>query len=341
VSRVFPEKLVHIALNRVFLYVMLEVMDILKGEWFLRSAKYVSPFLKPLAILALVGLVALVFFSRAPVLLVTDAAFNELYGERRILMRSVETQARLFRRVRQVIIGDEASPDLVSIAVLSAAQEKAPFCVLFPSRYSEGAKLFSTQNPQTLVVVVGAKQASDTKEETGVISVQTDVEADLFHAGVCAAILGKASVASGENSGQSRVAVLQKTPLSQAERTSLSDGLKEGGFSNVQYMMANSNFIDMKFTVIIMLGPSNSLLDQHLKTPVVLFSWLDPVFVASSVKVVFDDSLWAQATQVVKMAEAGQDGFVPSKVIVAAQGGIEKEVERELKKAMKNNLQKN
>ncbi|MDR1127433.1 MAG: hypothetical protein LBL06_04810 [Treponema sp.] len=315
-------------------------MDIFKGGWFLHLAKYVSPFLKPLAVVILLGVVALVFFSRAPVLLVTDAAFNELYGEQRILVRSIETQARLFRRVRQVIIGDEASPDLVSIAVMSAAQERAPFCVLFPSRYSEGAKLFSTQNPQTLVVVVGAKQASDTKGETGVISVQTDVEADLFRAGVCAAILGKASVVSGENSEQRRVAVLQKTPLSQAERTSLSDGLKEGEFSNVQYMMANSNFIDMAFTVIVMLGPSNSLLDQHLKTPVVLFSWLDPVFAASSVKVIFDDSLWAQATQVVKMAAAGEDGLVSSKVIVVAQNGIDKELERELKKAMRSNLQK-
>lgn len=326
---------------------MLEFMNNCKGKRFLRLAEYVSSLLKVLAVVVPLGVAALVFFFRAPVILVTDAAFNELYGERRILMSSVETQARLFRRVKQVIIGDEASPDLVSIAVSSAAQEKAPFCVLFPSRYAEGAALFAEQNPQTPVAVVGGtrtvKQAADAEEGTGVVSVLTDVETDLFHAGVCAAILGKASVAPEENDEQIslyRVAVLQRTPLSQAERTSLSDGLKEGGFSNIQYMMANSNFQDAKFAAIIMLGPSNSLLDQHLKTPVVLFSWLDPAFTASSVKVIFDDSLWAQSAAAVKAAVAGRDELAPSKVLVAARDRIEKEVERELKKAVRNGSQK-
>lgn len=311
-------------------------MNIFKSKWFLRFAKYVSPFLKPFVVVALIGLVVLVFFVRAPILLVTDAAFNELYGKQRILLRSIETQARLFRRVKQVLVGDEASPDLVSIAVSSAYQEKTPFCVLFPFRYSEGALLFSAQNPQTLVAVVGGtgavKQVSDTEEKTGVISVLTDIQTDLFRAGVCAAIVGKASVAQGESGGQNRVAVLQKTSLSQVERTSLSDGLKEGGFSNVQYMMANSNFSDTKFAAIIMLGPSNSLLDQHLKTPVVLFSWVDPALTASNIKVIFDDSLWAQVVPAVKIAMSGRDGLVPSKAIIAARYRVEKETERELKR---------
>jgi hypothetical protein len=321
---------------------MLKFINIFKGERFLRFAKYISRFLKPLAPIALIGVAALIFFSRAPVLLITDAAFNELYGEQRILMKNIETQVKLFRRVKQVIVGDEASPDLVNIAVSSVSQEKAPFCVLFPARYTEGAALFSAQNPQTQVAVVGgtrsAARMSDTEEKTSMISVLTDTETDLFRAGVCAAILGKASVGAEESDEQNRVAVLQKTFLSQAERTSLSDGLKEGGFSNIQYMMANSNFYDMKFSTIIMLGPSSSLLDQHLKVPVVLFSWIDPMFTASSVKVVFDDSIWAQAVPAVKMAAVGQNGLVPSKVIVRARNGTEKEVERTLKKAMKSSL---
>ncbi|MDR0410463.1 MAG: hypothetical protein LBH75_00615 [Treponema sp.] len=313
-------------------------MNIPKGEWFLRFTRYVSLLLKPLAILVLVSVPVLIFFSRAPVLLVTDAAFNELYGGRRILIRSIEIQARLFRRVKQVIIGDEASSDLVSIAVSSASQGKPPFCVLFPSRYAEGAELFSAQNPQTVVVVVGgtvAAEKSGAAAEAGIVSILTDTETDLFRAGLCAAILGKAS-----NGGQDRVAVLQKTPLSQAERASLSAGLKEGGFANVQYIMANSNLYDTEFAVIIMLGSSNSLLDQHLKMPVVLFSWIDPAFTASSVKVIFDDSLWAQAADAVKMAKTRQGGLISSKVIVSAQSGMGKETERELKEAVRSSLQK-
>jgi hypothetical protein len=320
---------------------MLKFMNILKNGRFLSLSKYASHFLKLLVGVVLAGVVALVFFFRAPVLLVTDAAFNELYGEKRIRIKSIETQARLFRRVRQVIVGDEASPDLVNIAVSSASKEKTPFCVLFPSRYAEGAALFSAQNPQTPVAIVGgtgpARQASDTDGETSMVSALTDTETDLFRAGVCAAILSEASIAPEESVEQNRVAVLQRAPLSQAERTSLSEGLKEGGLSNVQYMMANSNFYDAKFSAIIMLGPSNSLLDQQLKTPIVLFSWIDPTFTASSVKVVFDDSLWAQAVPIVKTATAGRGGFIPSKAIVVAQDGAMK---RELKRAVKERFQK-
>jgi hypothetical protein len=82
------------------------------------------------SVIAIVVVLLIVFLVRSPVLIITDIAFVAVYGESRIRQETIKSSFALFRQIRTVPIADDASDDIVRIAVTDVSSR--PFCVLFP-----------------------------------------------------------------------------------------------------------------------------------------------------------------------------------------------------------------
>jgi hypothetical protein len=242
-----------------------------------------------------------VFFFRAPVLLVTDAAFDALYGPKRALVKRVEVSLRLFRRVVPVLVPDSVGPDIVAFTVGEAA--RSPYCVLFPYRYQAGAARYVGEAPGVPVFVLGGGQVQKTDAED-VVFIQTDTRTDSYRAGLCAALLARESageiVVYGQVTAEWREAFLA--------------GLREDGVERVvKYFSVTEDYIDIqKVACVVMNGQATVFLEQNHDIPVILFSWLDPALTSQAIKVVFDDSPWALLARV---AHGKEEGSFPSGMV--------------------------
>jgi hypothetical protein len=249
-----------------------------------------------------------VFYNRRPVLIVSDSRFNLIYGTRRLLVTSLVTQARLFRPVKQALVGDSVGADLVSLAAQSAA--KAPYCALFPYRYAEGAAYYAKEMPHIPVAVLGG---AGQKAPDGVSFITTDVEADLYRAGRCAALLARYAADAAEETKTSVIA-LQRQTLAGDQRRIFQQGAQDEGFIGVPTYLtpADAYRASEGDSVVVMLGSNADFLERNEDAPVILFSWMDPAATSSWVKLIFDDSLWALAIPAVELARKGESGALPS-----------------------------
>jgi hypothetical protein len=267
-----------------------------------------------------------IFFFRAPVLLVTDAPFNALYGLRRSRIKSIETSLKLFRQVKPVLVAENAGPDMVAFAVESAAP--APYCVLFPYWYNEGAGRYAEQFPQVPVFILGGRNRDP--QVQGTIFIGTDWETDLYRAGLCAGIIAR-------HNGDKEVLFFQNEGLTTEQRNAFRDGLQEQGFENApKYLSITEHYSDNNnISCVVMNGAATSFLDQNVETSIILFSWIDPGVTATSVKVVFDDSPWALAPGVIKMIPGEHPvGLIPSEILFLGRRIPEKGIVRDLKKVL-------
>jgi hypothetical protein len=253
-----------------------------------------------------------VFFLRAPVLLVTDAPFDALYGPTRALVKRVEVSLRLFRRVMPVLAPDGAGADVVAFTVGEAA--RAPYCVLFPYRYHEGAARYVDETPGVPVFVLGGGQKAEAED---VVFIQTDTRADFYRAGLCAAILageGAEVVVYGQVATEWREAFLA--------------GLREDGVERVvKYLSVTDDYSDIQnVACVVMNGQATAFLEQNRDIPVILFSWLDPALTSYAIKVVFDDSPWALLTRVARGKEEGPfpSGMIFPKGRTAARTSLQR-----------------
>ncbi|MDR1302586.1 MAG: hypothetical protein LBK43_08990 [Treponema sp.] len=279
-----------------------------------------------------------VFWFRAPVLFVTDAPFNTLYGLRRTGMKRLETSIRMLRQLKPVIIGDNAGPDMVSFAVEEA--HGSPYGVLFPYRYYEGAERYIAQFPQVPVFILGARNRDP--EVAGAIFVGTDAQLDLYRAGLCAGIMARHETQEdGEASAlQGEVLFFQSEGISTEYREAFSRGLREQGFTKEpQYLNINQDYVDIyNISCVVIQGRASSFLERNLEIPVILFSWVDPDLTSRAVKLVFDDSPWAAVKKTVAMIPGRQGEAVPSEWVISGQRIGNKEVLGRLKKALPGSM---
>jgi hypothetical protein len=264
----------------------------------------------------------LVFFSRAPVVLVSDSAFESLYGGHRALKSRVAGSLALFRPVRVVSVADAAGPEMAAFAVEAAVSR--PYCVLFPNRYAGGARRYTREYPQVPVVVLEGRHRAGGREE-GPLYAGTDLSTDLYRAGRCAAFFA----ASG-----GRILFYEDGSLDLTGREALTRGLRDGGWEgNLLYLKAGTDYtaFDDVSCVLVMGSPSFSL-ERHLDIPVILFSWINPALTSSRVKLVFDDSPWALFVPVVKtLRNSGDLDTIPSKISLITPRIKEKEALRFLR----------
>jgi hypothetical protein len=271
----------------------------------------------------ILGLAAGGFFLRAPALVVTDASFDVLYGLRRSRVKAVEAAVKLYRRVIPVMIADNAGPDMVVFAVESAWA--SPYCIIFPYRYNEGAGRYAENHPGVPVFVLGGRNHDP--KTGGAVFVKTDVDTDLYRAGLCAGSIAR-------NGGGGEVLFFQNEVLSEEERTMFQAGLREAGIEKAsKYLGISEEHTDnQNVACAVMTGQAAQFLDQNLETPIILFSWADPELTATSVKLIFDDSPWALAVRVVQLIPGKEPGKqIPSEVVVLGRRITEKGLLQHLK----------
>jgi hypothetical protein len=277
-----------------------------------------KPIFKLLAVPAIIiiglAVTALVFYMRPPVLVVTDATFIELYGKERIRRQRILPSLALFRRVKPVITVDGASPDILVEAISKA--DRHPYCVLFPAYLAPAAERFHLQFPETQAVILcGFRPSSDLPQPDGVLCVyRTDLETDLYRAGLFAGLLGLKK----SSSDVKRTCFLWQDRYIQAlEREVFSRGLRESDPGAV-VRFANSalDMPDVGISCVILSRSGAEYLDKNPKIPLILFTWLDPSLLPAETAAAFDDSTWALVVPAVRLAVNSQaEGKIPSKPV--------------------------
>jgi hypothetical protein len=262
------------------------------------------------------------FFLRSPVLVVTDAPFEGLYGTRRSLEKRLAASLRMFRRVKPVLIAESAGADLIAFAVEGAA--KNPHGVLFPYRYRYGAERYRNQFPRVPVAVLGG----GIRKEGIPGFFGTDTPTDFYRAGRCAALFGPAGT----------IHVFRDDPVSEEDRRAFRIGLREEGYErDPVYGTFSDLFLPGNISCVVLSGVS--AFEETAKIPMVLFSWVDPALTPGNIWLVFDDSPWALAVKAVEMLDRGDTaGTIPSEILVLGERIPEKRILRGVKRAIRDNL---
>jgi hypothetical protein len=275
-------------------------MKIFKPRW---------PFFLKGALIILLAALGGVFLLRPPVLVVTDASFDTLYGSMRARLSGIGSCFVLGRRVLPVPVSEGASPGVVVLAVEAAAS--SPYAVLFPYRYYEAGRRYKEEFPVVPVLILGGREG-EVPAGNGFVPVYTDRETDFYRAGLCAALLAR----EGKNGD---VLVFSDGTMPAGGREAFLEGLRAQGFiRNPVYVGLNSDYQNYQgVSCAILAGPATRFFAENRRIPVILFSWLDPALTPLEVKVVFDDSPWALAVRAVKAAEeGGKTEFLPSRCLI-------------------------
>jgi hypothetical protein len=210
--------------------------------------------------------------------------------------------------------------------------------VLVPQRYAEGAQRYGEQFPEVPVVLLAGRTGRSQKWGN-VLTFSTDLERDLYRAGLCAAIL------SGGQKGDMLVftdQLIQTAELS-AGQNAFVQGLREqGNATNPQFLRVFPEISALSnISCIVLAGAGGDYFDRNLQFPVILFSWLDPNLSSRQAFVVFDDSPWALAVPAVKMiAENKREGRIPSDLLIDSAKIADKNILRQLKKTARASREK-
>jgi hypothetical protein len=250
----------------------------------------------PCLILLALIIAGLVFLLRAPVLLVTDPSANLLYGESRAKLRQAEISFKLFRRLKAVLIMEDAGTEIIVAAVKAAA--KKPRTVFFPYRYSAAAHRYKEENP-TITAIILEGRSQTTGSPLGIV---TDTEADMFRAGICAAFLAgenEGTTGNGEQGTGNRergIVVFHDGTLTMRGREAFEKGLlTQGSLKRPLYLDDPSDFPDEEIiSCAVILSQGAWFFERHGNEPTILFSWIDPEMTPANVKVIFCDSPWSQ-----------------------------------------------
>jgi hypothetical protein len=288
---------------------------------------------------------AIVFLARPPVLVVTDVPFVALYGAKRLQQQRLAASVAMYRRVKPVLVADGASPDILIFAITEAASK--PFCVLFPRSQAQAVRRYHEQFPEIPAVLFGGMApVSELPSPDGILCVySTDRETDLYRAGVLAGILatgGRPGSADEDAAQQTNApgtyAFWQDRYVQSAERDLLIRGIEEEDpGSQVIFVNYAAQMPDADRISCAILGSSGAeYFANNPKTPIILFSWMDPIFAAMEVAVFFDDSAWAMVVPAARMAVGGQaSGKIPSSPLIPKEKISDKTIFQTLKKSAK------
>jgi hypothetical protein len=296
--------------------------------------------------LAALALPAVLFFLRPPVLVVSDTQFSALYGAPRIKRAQFTASLSLFRRVKVVTVADSAGDDVVTIAVEAAV--KKPHCVLFPYRFSSGAKRYHEQFPETPVVLLEGRTSGET-EKTGAAEdsfffiYRTGRETDLYRAGLLAGIVcgwqdkkNEKIDADAESPPQRNTVLLHDKFLNPQEREVFQRGVREASPKTGVYFAASTAQIANAegINCAVIAGGGADFLDKKAGTPVILFSWFDSALVSQEILAVFDDSPLSQTVPAVRLAEQSQNlAEIPSKILIFSAKIADNGILRNVRKA--------
>jgi len=291
-------------------------------------------------IIALLAVTPLFILNiRPPVLIVTEQSFIELYGKERIKDEAFFSSLALFRPVKTVAVANDAGDDIVPFAI--AEKSIKPYCVLFPLRFTNSARLYRELNPDIPVVLLeGRSPENENKAETILgedkseyFIYKTDINDDFYRAGLVIAALNPPQNQKDDNSiteevkNDKIIVFLDRnlTPMKDVFLRGLYDSgiLLETQFFNTfsQYSEQSSLFC------VVLAGIGAEFLDKKAGVPVISFTWLNPTMLPEDVVMVINDSPWAQARQAFKMVSAGEkSGLIKSEFLILDRKKFGKDV---------------
>jgi hypothetical protein len=261
----------------------------------------------------LVGL-AVIFFSRRPVVLVTDSGFTAFYGKQRTGVKKMSLSVLFFRQVKTALVAESAGPDLVSLAARMASAR--PHAVFFPYRYRDGALRYIRDYPDVAAAVLaGREKPSETAFPgpegaggNGLAWYSTDVLTDFYRGGFCAGLL---AMPDGE-------ILVQAGTITPEQRSALLQGVKESGNQETvpRVRFTNRDFPE-GLACAVLAGGGEAFFEEVPAVPFVLYSWLDPAAVPAETAVLFSDSPWEALPEALKLLESGHfEGVIPSGIQV-------------------------
>ena len=251
-------------------------------------------------------IIFVVYLFRSPVLMVSDASLSLLYGASRAQAKQLEISMKTFRPFVLVTVAENAPVEIVVEAI--KAGHNAPRAVLFPYYFIDAARRFHEEVPGIPALVLGGRHTGDIEGEPAFL--RTDNEADFYRAGAIAAFLSR-------EAEEGDIVLFYDVAFGDEEQAAFEKGLEEGNFSGEKiYLSAGSDYYSWQnvFCVVVA-GPAARFFDRALDKPVVLFSWIDPGMTPRNVKVLFDDSPWARASESLRILNRG-GGKLPSELIL-------------------------
>jgi len=282
----------------------------------------------------------LIFINKAPVLIVSDEGFISYYGVKRIKKEALKISLNLFRPVKTVSVANDAGSDLAALAVSEISAQ--PYCALFPLRFAGAAKYYREKNPQIPVVILEGRYPENANPSSfslgnntsGYFIYKNDVESDFYKAAGAALIIDK-----GQNG---KIAVFIEPGILTQARTAFLQGLKDfKELFNIEigpeslFFSDYSSFYernDISCAVVTTIGIE--FVDRRtVNIPIILFSWIEPLYAPDNAVIIIDDSPLAQVKKAVSMVEAGEEkGKIPSKFQFIKMKNFDKETLRKLTK---------
>jgi hypothetical protein len=286
-----------------------------------------------IAVLAPVLMISfLIYLVRSPVLIVTDFAFVSLYGEERTKKEGQVSSLALLRRVRLVSVADDASDDMVRIAVTDVSS--APFCVIFPLRFARSARIYREQNPGIPVVILEGRygDASTYSAVDGNLNdyyiYKTDINTEFQKVGRAAAALDM-----GKNG---KIAVFLDPQIRSQAANAFLQGMNS--FENSPQALFFSDFSQfseiLDLSCVVLAGSGVEFLEKNEGIPVIFFSWIAPPLLQAEVALLINDSSLAQAVEAVRMVMARQkEGLLQSKFVDFNRDYFDRKILRKIYKS--------
>jgi hypothetical protein len=264
------------------------------------------------ALLIVVGF-ALILFARRPVVAVTDEYFSAIYGKEREKAAALECSIVTMRRV--ITFNAPADADDETLASLLISYRR-PFCVVFPFRYAQTAKLYAQKAGAAAVFVLEERNLAPPPLE-GVCYVASAWREDFYRALFIAAVLAKnlkktPSASGGEanekNEGadekDGRVIVLSQETLNDEAGKAVKAGLKAGGIEGGALVVSSvSNYMLKEAESAVLVSSISSFVQLAEDLPALAFTAAPADFLPFYVKAALDDSIWALLPAVVKGAK--------------------------------------
>lgn len=281
---------------------------------------YKKQFIIAAAVILSVLTIFLIFQTRSPVLIVSEEAFIALYGKKRIKTDIFRDSLSLFRRVKMVVVANDAGEDIVPHAITEISSN--PYCVLFPFRFTRSAKLYIEQNPEVPVILL---EGRNTGNVTGIdIKFKTDLENDFLKAGLAASLIAD----------EGKIAVFLENSIEKQGKEAFLKGLGEEKKANAFFYTNFSNYKQIpELSCAVIAGIGGEFMEGNAEIPVIFISWLDPVYFPSNVIMVIDDSPLAQVREAVKFCLAGEkEGLIKSRIHVLDSKIIDMKLLRKIQK---------
>jgi len=286
--------------------------------------------------LFLVFLAVIFFYSRSPVIIVSDNNFISLYGEKRLKNQILLSSIVLFRQVKPVNVADNAENEMLIFAITEAS--KKPFCVLFPLRFWDAARVYMEQFPDIPAVLLRGRNTQTVFSPEPISGnyffVKTDLFTDFYRAGAFSAIL------DGDKDHLALVFVEQRFMEISKEAFSESYNKTRGKEKLPSFYVNISHFTrNEDISSALIAGIGAEFLERHRNIPVILFTWANPAFISKDVMIVFDDSPPSIIIPAVQKVKAGdKDAEIPSKILFFPDNIADNAILRLLKKAAKEHI---